>query len=384
MTTKKTLSKICISATKVALKNKVLMDMVFFLLSAFCFLPSLTRAQEIPSTLFGDYEGDARVVNSIFGIEEIIPGVTVALKSTGDENDYILTIVDFDFYDIDIEMDYVIISPFGEGYKLSRTYPITFIIPEITVPPIPPLLPEGGTFNNVPVKITLENTNIVDFVMDLSMKVVATITIVIIVPIPIDITFDVSFLGELISLPPTPPVILTSKLEEGIVMEEYFVLLEVESDVPVTWSVIDGSLPTGLQLFDTSGLITGIPTKADTFLFTVMATNESGSDTKQLSIIIKEIDTIKIKTPLLASIQIFPNPTAGEFRVSNFEFRIENIDIFDVYGRKAEEDPPSNILEWGNPQAEGVVINISHLQAGIYFVKIKTDSGTVTKKIIKK
>jgi hypothetical protein len=375
MTTKETLSKLYIS---------------IILLSVFCFLPVVSQAQDIPSTLFGDYEGDANVVNTTFAIDETISGVTVALKKTGEANDYILSIDDFDFYDIDIVMDNVIITPYGDGYKLTRSNPITFTIPEVTVPPIPPLLPEGGTFTNVPVKITLENTTIIDFVMNLNMKAVTTIIVVIIIPIPIDIPFNISFLGEIISLPPPPPpVIITSELEEGTIKEEYFVILEAESEPPVTWSIENGSLPTGLQLIHTSGLITGIPTEADVFNFTVMATNESGSDTKQLTIKINdEIDTLNIKTPLLASIKVCPNPTTGQLRSTNYEFNKGInplvIEIYDVYSRKMEEKFPSNSLEGWQSVADGVVLDISHFPAGIYFLKIKTESGTVTKKIIKK
>jgi hypothetical protein len=44
---------------------------------------------------------------------------------------------------------------------------------------------------------------------------------------------------------------------------------------------------------------------------------------------------------------------------------------------------PSNLLEEWQPQAGGVVFNISHLNAGIYFVEINTDMGKVVKKIVK-
>jgi hypothetical protein len=40
-------------------------------------------------------------------------------------------------------------------------------------------------------------------------------------------------------------------------------------------------------------------------------------------------------------------------------------------------------LEGWQPQADGVVINISNLPAGIYVVKIFTDQGEVIEKFIK-
>jgi hypothetical protein len=61
-------------------------------------------------------------------------------------------------------------------------------------------------------------------------------------------------------------------------------------------------------------------------------------------------------------------------RIENGELRIENVEIFDMYGRKL---PLQNGEGWGE-------VNISHLPAGIYFLKIETEKGTVMKKVVKK
>ena len=68
---------------------------------------------------------------------------------------------------------------------------------------------------------------------------------------------------------------------------------------------------------------------------------------------------------------IYPNPTTGELRIENGELRIEEVEIFDIYGKKLLSHN-SNL------------INISHLSAGIYFVKIRTEAGEITRKILKK
>jgi Synergist-CTERM protein sorting domain-containing protein len=54
---------------------------------------------------------------------------------------------------------------------------------------------------------------------------------------------------------------------------------------PITWSIGDGNLPNGLNLSD-AGVISGIPTKAGTYNFTVKATNSAGTGTEAFSIII--------------------------------------------------------------------------------------------------
>jgi hypothetical protein len=88
-------------------------------------------------------------------------------------------------------------------------------------------------------------------------------------------------------------------------------------------------------------------------------------------------------------INLYPNPTTGELQVTSYELQVTNIEVFDIYGRKQKAEsrkqkgnsPP--FMEAWQPQADGVVIDISELQAGIYFVKISTGAGAVVKKVVK-
>lgn len=75
-----------------------------------------------------------------------------------------------------------------------------------------------------------------------------------------------------------------------------------------------------------------------------------------------------------SEINIYPNPTTGELRMENGKWRMENLEVFDVYGRKVLN---SQLLTLNS-------IDISHLNAGVYFVRITNDLGySVIKKIIK-
>jgi len=76
-------------------------------------------------------------------------------------------------------------------------------------------------------------------------------------------------------------------------------------------------------------------------------------------------------------ITVYPNPTTGEirFEISDMGYEILEIAIFDVFGKKLVSNLTSQILHQG--------IDISHLPTGIYFVKITTENGIVTKKIVK-
>jgi hypothetical protein len=62
---------------------------------------------------------------------------------------------------------------------------------------------------------------------------------------------------------------------------------------------------------------------------------------------------------------------------------IKSIEIFDIYGRKCHAINSPPFMEGWQPKADGVVFNISHLQSGIYFVKIYTEAGEVVKKVVK-
>jgi len=73
-------------------------------------------------------------------------------------------------------------------------------------------------------------------------------------------------------------------------------------------------------------------------------------------------------------IRIYPNPTTGELRITSYELREGKIEIFDVYGRTVGAYP------CGRPEA---TINIAHLPAGIYFVKVKNENSEITQKVIK-
>jgi len=72
------------------------------------------------------------------------------------------------------------------------------------------------------------------------------------------------------------------------------------------------------------------------------------------------------------AINVYPNPTSGELRIESGEWKIKNFEIFDLCGR----------IQNVKFSTEGR-LDISHLSAGIYFVKISTEAGKVVKKVLK-
>jgi hypothetical protein len=95
-----------------------------------------------------------------------------------------------------------------------------------------------------------------------------------------------------------------------------------------------------------------------------------------------------VETQLIASLpRIYPNPTDGTLHVTGYELRENStIEIFDIYGRKVSASPnPSkggeqvangagiNLHSVSSPPSEGlgeVVIDISHLAKGMYFLTV--------------
>jgi hypothetical protein len=73
------------------------------------------------------------------------------------------------------------------------------------------------------------------------------------------------------------------------------------------------------------------------------------------------------------SLLVYPNPTTDKLTINNEQLTIDNVEIFDVYGKKHHLITSSSHH----------LINIAHLPAGIYFLKISTAAGEVVKKIIK-
>ena len=75
-------------------------------------------------------------------------------------------------------------------------------------------------------------------------------------------------------------------------------------------------------------------------------------------------------------ISVYPNPTKGQLTIENGELTIENIEIYNTVGQLIQ----SKIV---NLQSE-IIMDISHLPTGLYFVKIVTEGNEmVIKKIIK-
>jgi hypothetical protein len=88
-----------------------------------------------------------------------------------------------------------------------------------------------------------------------------------------------------------------------------------------------------------------------------------------------EVNIESIKQDV-SSIKIYPNPTMGILQIVSESVNIHKIDIFNVLGKKVLTQKAKN--------GRQKTINISHLPTGMYFVRITTETGTVTQKVVKR
>ncbi len=73
-------------------------------------------------------------------------------------------------------------------------------------------------------------------------------------------------------------------------------------------------------------------------------------------------------------LDIYPNPTENNLFIET-EHKIEEIVIYDVYGRKCQQT---------NGATSQHVLDVTDLNAGIYFVKVVTDNNEIVKRFVKK
>jgi len=118
---------------------------------------------------------------------------------------------------------------------------------------------------------------------------------------------DTQALSITINLP-AGPSITTTTLPAGTLGQFYNQTVQASGGVgSLTWSISAGTLPAGLNINSTTGVISGTPTVANTFSFTVRVQDAAlRADTQALSIVINLINPPVITTTAL------PGGTVGQ------------------------------------------------------------------------
>lgn len=80
-----------------------------------------------------------------------------------------------------------------------------------------------------------------------------------------------------------------------------------------------------------------------------------------------------IENPLENAIQLYPNPSNGQVFINGNQMAMDKVTIYDVCGKMIKTVPAEDTM---------LSIDLSDCPAGVYFVKISTKSGEVTKKLM--
>ena len=86
------------------------------------------------------------------------------------------------------------------------------------------------------------------------------------------------------------------------------------------------------------------------------------------------LTTVGINDYELNNVVVYPNPTTGMIQIQNSESRIQNVEVYDAYGK---------LLNVVNVNDNTAALDLSSYAAGTYFVKIMTENGMVTKRIVR-
>jgi hypothetical protein len=161
------------------------------------------------------------------------------------------------------------------------------------------------------------------------------------------------------------------------------------NNVALRWGIPETEHPpTAYRLYRNNSLLTELPQTAyfdeslpnGSYTYSVRAVYYAADTCESLSYNIVKvtiegtgIEQLKMDN---GQLKIFPNPTGGELRVESGEWRVENVEIFDLMGRRM----PIGQSKIGQSK---IVLNGSHLPAGMYFIRIQTENSVVTRKIVK-
>ena len=86
------------------------------------------------------------------------------------------------------------------------------------------------------------------------------------------------------------------------------------------------------------------------------------------------LTTVGINDYELNSVVVYPNPTNGMVQIQNSESRIQDVEVYDAYGK---------MLNVVTVNDNVTALDLSGYAAGTYFVKIVTENGVVTKRVVK-
>ncbi|WP_397364704.1 T9SS type A sorting domain-containing protein [Olleya sp. R77988] len=135
------------------------------------------------------------------------------------------------------------------------------------------------------------------------------------------------------------------------------------------FALYDACAGTQIDCIGSQGNFSGL-TNGTAYKLRVFRTQNHASVNAYKSFTVESASTLSSATfDLESSITMYPNPTSDIINISSSN-TIKNIEVFDFLGKR--------IIKTNQSQ-----IDLSSFNSGLYLVKIKTDQGEITKKVIK-
>lgn len=102
---------------------------------------------------------------------------------------------------------------------------------------------------------------------------------------------------------------------------------------------------------------------------------EKGTYNSRFTLQFRSNDILGDTATALEKVTVYPNPTSGILNIISPEAKITTLEIFDVSGRRLKNLDLSTATHYE--------VEMTDLQTAIYFIKMNTDMGSITKQIIK-
>ena len=154
------------------------------------------------------------------------------------------------------------------------------------------------------------------------------------------------------------------------------------SSIILTWDNVENAL--SYNVYQANELIANVEKTTFTvdgleynteYCYTVTAVRNDEESDKSEEKCAKTLGE-SINELLFSSINIYPNPVKDELFIAT-EVRVKEIAIYDVYGRQT-------MSQQVNETTSQQVVKVADLDAGVYFVNIKTENGNIVKRFVKK
>ena len=163
-------------------------------------------------------------------------------------------------------------------------------------------------------------------------------------------------------------------------------MTENDDNITIAWEAPEKGEPTAYNLYFNNELVLNntkemsfnTTTTEDFYMAEVVALYDDKTSVGIIKTSATEeeiIDTTNVISNYENRFNIYPNPVKDELTITT-EVRVEEIAIYDVYGRQA-------MCQQVNETTSQQVVNVTGLNSGIYFVRITTEDGEIVKRFVK-